>query len=145
MIYYVITNLDSELIIQLVYVSHFWQIKFEKALTNVYKLEWNSAQLIMKSFYKKLKVIGFSEGCITSFQSCISERIFFISVENQFPDYGRISCGVPQASILWLFHFFIYVNDIPQALNSNLLLYADHSCLMFKHKDVEEIEEILNK
>ena len=98
----------------------------------------------MKSFYKKLKVIGFSEGCITSFQSCISERIFFISVENQFPDYGRISCGVPQASILWLLHFLIYVNDIPQALNSNLLLYADHSCLMFKHKDVEEIEEILN-
>ena len=27
-IYYVITNLDSELIIQLSYASHFWQMKF---------------------------------------------------------------------------------------------------------------------
>ena len=27
-IYYVVTNLDSELIIQLTYASHFWKIKF---------------------------------------------------------------------------------------------------------------------
>ena len=27
-IYYIIANLDSELIIRLIYPSHFWQIKF---------------------------------------------------------------------------------------------------------------------
>ena len=50
--------------------------------------------------FKKRKAMGFSEECITWFKSYLSERIFFISTENQLPDYGRISCGVPQGSIL---------------------------------------------
>ena len=31
-----------------------------------------------------------------------------------------------------------------QAVNSNLFLYADDSCRMFQHKEVEEIEKALN-
>ena len=31
-----------------------------------------------------------------------------------------------------------------QAVNSNLFSYADNSCFMFRHKDVEEIEKVLN-
>ena len=88
--------------------------------------------------------MGFSEGCIKCFKSYLSERIFFISIENQNSDYGRISCGVPQGSIQGLLLFLIYVNDMPQAVNSNLFLYADDSCLMFQHKEVEEIERVLN-
>ena len=94
--------------------------------------------------FKKLKAMGFSEGWITWFQSYLSERIFFIGIENQLPDYGRISCSVPQGSILGSLLLLIYVNDMPQAVNSNLFLYADDSCLMFQHKDVEETEKVLN-
>ena len=94
--------------------------------------------------FKKLKVIGFSEGCVTWFQSYLSERIFFISIDDQLSDYGRISCDIPRGSILGPLLFRIYVNDIPQAVNSNLLLYADDSCIMFQHKEVEEIEKVLN-
>ena len=68
----------------------------------------------------------------------------FISIESQLSDYGRILCGVPQGSILGPLLFLIYVNDMPQAVNSNLFLYADDSCLMFQHKDVEETEKVLN-
>ena len=32
-----------------------------------------------------------------------------------------------------------------QAVSSNLLLYADDSCLIFQHKHVTEIEKHLNK
>ena len=53
--------------------------------------------------FKTLKAMGFSEGCITWFQSHLSERIFFISKENQLSDYGRISCGVPHGSIQCLY------------------------------------------
>ena len=62
----------------------------------------------------------------------------------QLSDYGRISCGVPQGSILGPLLFLIYVNEMPQTLNSNFLSYADDSCLMFQHKDVEESEKVLN-
>ena len=34
---------------------------------------------------------------------------------------------------------------MPQAANFELLLYADGSCLIFKHKDITEIESALNK
>ena len=88
--------------------------------------------------------MGFSEGCITCFQSYLPERMFFISIENQLVDYGRILCGIPQGSNLGPLLFFIYVNDMPQAVNSNLFLYADDSCLMFQHKEVEEIDRVLN-
>ena len=67
--------------------------------------------------FKKLKAMGFSKGCITWFQSYLSERICFISIENQLSDYGRISCGVPQGSVLGPLLFLIYVNDMPQAVN----------------------------
>ena len=94
--------------------------------------------------FKNLKAMGFSEGCITWFQSYLSERTFFISIENQLSDYRRISCAVPQGSILGPLFFLIYVNDMPQAVNSNLFSYADDSCLMFQHKEVEETEKVLN-
>ena len=38
-----------------------------------------------------------------------------------------------------------YVNDISQAVKSNLFLYVDKSCLMYQHRDVEKIENQLNK
>ena len=41
--------------------------------------------------------------------------------------------------------FLIYVDDMPQAVKSNLLLYADDSCLMYQHKDIAIIEKILNE
>ena len=94
--------------------------------------------------FKKLETMSFSEGCITWFQSHLSERIFFISIKNQLSSYVRISCGVPLSSILGSLLFLIYVNGMPQAVNSNLFLYADDSCLMFQHKEVEEIERVLN-
>ena len=33
---------------------------------------------------------------------------------------------------------------MPQAINSNLFLYAGDSCLMVKHKEFKKIEKVLN-
>ena len=33
---------------------------------------------------------------------------------------------------------------MPRAVDSNLLLYADDSCLMFQRKDIKEIEKVWN-
>ena len=37
--------------------------------------------------------------------------------------------------------FLIYVHDIPQALKSNLFLYASDICLMYQYRSVEEISD----
>ena len=62
-------------------------------------------------------------------------------------NYKKISGNneSPQGSILGLLLFLIYVNDVSQTVKSNLFLYPDGSCLVFKGKDVIEIEKQLNK
>ena len=58
---------------------------------------------------------------------------------------GNLSCGVPQGSILGPLLFLLYINDMPQAIDCDLLLYADDTCLIFQHKDIREIEAVLNR
>ena len=75
----------------------------------------------------KLEAIGFSDKCKRWFQLYLCERIFFTEIENKLSGQGKISCGVPQGSILGLLLFLIYVNDMPLAVKSNLFLYANDS------------------
>ena len=93
----------------------------------------------------KFKAIRFSKGTLPWFKPYVSERMFLASIEIKLSDFGKISCGVPQGSILCPLLFLIYVNDMPQALRSTLLLYADDSCILHQHKEVDEIEKKLNK
>ena len=76
---------------------------------------------------KKLEAIGFSDKCIRWLWSYLYERIFFIEIEKQLSDFGKASFGVPQVSVLRTLLFLNYVNDMPQAVKSNLFLYADDS------------------
>ena len=94
---------------------------------------------------QKLKAFRFPEQKILWFKSYLCDRIFLVETENKLCDFGKISCGVPQGSILGPLLFLIYVNDMPQAVKPNLLLYADDSCLMYQHKDIAIIEKILNE
>ena len=42
--------------------------------------------------------------------------------------------------------FAIYINDTPQALSiSHTYLYADGTSFLYQHKDIAEIENVLNK
>ena len=93
---------------------------------------------------QKLKAIKFSESTIKWFKSYLSEWIFLVNIENKLSDFGKISCRVPQGSILGPLLFLIYVNDMPQAVTSTLLLYADDSCILCQHKDVAQIEKRLS-
>ena len=98
-----------------------------------------------KVLLQKPKAIRFSEQSIQWFRSYLRDWIFLVETENKLSDFGKISCGVPQGSIVGPLLFLIYVNNMPQAVKSNLLLYADDSCLMYQHKDIAIIKKILNE
>ena len=93
----------------------------------------------------KMEHMGFSKQSIKWFRSYLSERTFIVSIEKSFSSEGNLNCGVPQGSILGPLLFLLYINDLKQASESLLLLYADDSCIIYQSKDVQEIENKLNK
>ena len=97
-----------------------------------------------KILIEKMKCMGFSNDITKWFESYLSKRMFSVHVEKSFSDKALISCGVPQGSILGPLLFLLYVNDMVQAVNCDLLLYADDTGLIFQHKDINIIEQQLN-
>ena len=79
------------------------------------------------------------------FKFYLSNRKFKVHIKNIFSEPGNLLCGVPQGSILGPLLFLLYINDVPQAVDCELLLYADDICLIFQHKDITQIESALNK
>ena len=94
---------------------------------------------------EKMSLMGFSEKAIGWFKSYLSNRTFKVTIDKIFSSNGNLTCGVPQGSILGPLLFLLYVNDMSQAVSSDLYLYADDSCLVYQHKDVKVIEQQLNK
>ena len=93
----------------------------------------------------KMQCIGFSKKTITWFKSYLFLRQFKVNINCKYSPEGEITCGVPQGSILGPLLFFLYINDIPQAVSCEILLYADDTCLFFQHKNVKTIEKQLNE
>ena len=89
---------------------------------------------------EKLKAIGFCDDTVNWFHSYLTDRAFLVSIENKYSAISKISCGVPQGSILGPLLFLIYVNNMKQVVKSDQLLYADDSCFVFQHKHVTEFE-----
>ena len=85
-----------------------------------------------------------STSTIDWFNSYLTNRSFIVNVGKEYSSPGKLSCGVLQGSILGPLLFLLYVNDMPQAINSELLLYADDTCLIYTAKDTKTIEEQLN-
>ena len=96
-------------------------------------------------FLDKIACLGFSDSAILWFKSYLQDRSFSVNIGKEYSDPRNLSCGVPQGSILGPLIFLLYVNDMARAVDCDLLLYADDSCLIFRDTDVERIENNLNR
>ena len=93
---------------------------------------------------EKMSCLGFAGKTIAWYTSYLTNRSFIVNVGKEFSSPGKLSCGVPQGSILGPLLFLLYVNDMSQAVNSELLFYADDTCLIYMGKNIQKIEEQLN-
>ena len=75
--------------------------------------------------------LGFTDETIKWYTLYLSNRTLIISMGNANSDKTSITCGVPQGSILGPLLFSIYINDMRQAVDSELLSYADDTYLVF--------------
>ena len=93
----------------------------------------------------KMEFLGFSKNVILWFKSYLSHRKFKVNLNKSFSEPGQLLCGVPQGSILGPLLFLLYINDMPQAVKFELLLYPDGTCLIFQLSDINEIEIQLSR
>ncbi len=76
----------------------------------------------------------------------MTNRSFLVDVDSTLSEPAKLTCGVPQGSILGPLLFLIYINDLPQSVkHCNIRLYADDTCISFKHKNIANINEKLNE
>ena len=96
-------------------------------------------------FLKIIKCMGFSDSGIGWYKSYLEDRYFMVNVAASTSEKANLNCGVPQGSMLGPLIFLLYVNDMAQAVNCDLYLYADDSRLVYTGRDMHTIEDTLNK
>ena len=76
------------------------------------------------------------------FKSYLSNQLFRVNVENCYSDPSNITCRVRKGSILEPLNFLMYVNDMSQAVKSNLFLNSDTLALHFRESSNEDFTNI---
>ena len=73
----------------------------------------------------KLRHYGVHGNLLRWLTSFLDERTISVRVQNSKSTPAKISCGVPQGSVLGPRLFLIFINDLPLYLKSEIILYAD--------------------
>ena len=72
-------------------------------------------------------------------ESYLSGRLQRVLLNGQAPSWRPVLADVPQGSILASLSFFIYINDLPNELKSNMKFFADDRFLFIIIKDKNEM------
>ena len=73
----------------------------------------------------KLNAYHFHNSIINWAGNFLSDRTQQVKVNNKTSDWAKVTSGIPQGSVLGPMLFVIFINDMPQSVNSNIYLFAD--------------------
>ena len=81
-------------------------------------------------------------GCaLNLLQSYLNNRYQYIFYSNQtFSDHLPITTSVPQGSVLGPVLFLVYINDLPNASNSKMMLNTDDYVLICDDCDIQRLK-----
>ena len=94
----------------------------------------------------KLELYGIKGTSLKWFESYVSGRSQICSVNSKMSAARQIKCGIPQGSNLGPILFLLYINDLPNCLETTKAnLFADDTSLSCEGFSPYEIETKLNK
>ena len=93
----------------------------------------------------KLEHYGIRGNMLKWFQSYLTNRKQFVSVNNTSSELKDIKCGVPQGSVLGPLLFLLYVNDLPNVSSLlNFYLFSDDTNISYESNSLKDLEKTLN-
>ena len=92
----------------------------------------------------KIKSMGISGELLNLLENYLSDRYQRVVLNGQTSSWTPVLAGVPQGSILGPLLFLIYINDLPNELQSNAKLFADDTSLFAVADDKNVCANILN-
>ena len=92
----------------------------------------------------KLEAYNLSSEVINWIKEYLTGRSQCVEVNGKASEWLPVTSGIPQGSVLCPLLFLIYVNDLPDDINSDVYMYADDTKLYREIKTIED-QRILQK
>ena len=86
----------------------------------------------------KLKSYGVEGELLSLLKNYLENREQRVVLNGQTSEWRKIMSGVPQGSVLGPLLFLIYINDLPDGINSLCKIFADDTSLLSKVYDIHK-------
>ena len=80
---------------------------------------------------KKIQSYKCSYSCLSWFKSYLFHRTQRVAINNELSETSKLSCGVPQGSILCLYYFYFSLTTFPYLCMARLLPIYMHMTLPY--------------
>ena len=77
----------------------------------------------------KLSCFGVKENTLNYIQSFLIDRTQTVVLDVESSEEAKVTSGVPQGSVLGPLLFLLYINDLPENIQSQVRLFADDTAV----------------
>ena len=122
----------------------------ESGQTDIIVMDFSKAfdKVDHKRLLLKLHCFGINNDVITWIGSFLSNRTQRVVLEGEESDTCPVMSGVPQGSVLGPCLFLLYINDMPDMIESNIMLIADDTIMYLtisNQADCQALQSVLSK
>ena len=126
-------------------LNDFTQLIENKDSIDVIYLDFSKAfdTVPHKRLINKLHAYGINGNLVQWIEDFLTDRKQRVRVNTSFSEYTPVVSGIPQGSILGPILFVIYINDLPEILESSCKIFADDTKLYGSPNDKDILQKDL--